>query len=85
MKPLGVLIAFLLAAPLGAADFAYSPPAAPPPPDPLSLLFRLVGLTALTLAICGGLIWLTRRYTRPASGPTNGRLVLESSLTLNAL
>ncbi len=85
MKPLFTLIAFaLLAAPAAAAEFPYTPPAAPPPPDPTGLLFRLVALTAGTLAVCGGLIWATRRVTRPAAGPTNDRLVVESSLTLNS-
>ncbi|QEL13309.1 hypothetical protein [Limnoglobus roseus] len=84
MKPLTTLIVFaLLAGPLRAADLDYTPPVTPAPPDPMSLLVRLVGLTALTLAICGGLIWVTRRVTKPKTGPVNDRLVIESSLTLN--
>lgn len=84
MKPLTTLVALaILAAPLAAADLAYTPPAAPDPPDPMGLLFRLVGLTALTLCVCGGLVWATRRWTAPKAGPANGRLVVESSLALN--
>lgn len=84
MMPIRILLAlFFLTSPVSAAAVEYAPPAAPAPPDPASILMRLVGLVAITLAICGGLIWLVRRSTRTASGPTNGRLVLEGSLTLN--
>lgn len=74
---------FVLACPLVAAEYPYAPPEAPSPPDPLSLFVRLVSLTAITLAICGGLVWLVRRSTRPTTGPTNSRLVVESQLSFN--
>jgi hypothetical protein len=78
------LLGFLLfASPVAAAGIEYTPPSVPAPPDPASILVRLVGLVAITFAICGGLIWLMRRSTRVAVGPTNRRLVLEGSLTLN--
>ncbi len=85
MKPLFTLIAFaVVVAPLRAAGLEYTPPVTPPPPDPMSLLFRLFGLTVVTLAVCGGLIWVTRKITQPKIGPASDRLVVESSLTLNA-
>jgi flagellar biogenesis protein FliO len=77
------LAASILAAPLRAEELAYAPPVAPPPPDPTSLLLRLAGLTAFTLAVCGALIWLVRRGTRAAHGPTSDRLVLLGGLPLH--
>lgn len=66
--------------------FPYTPPTAPPAPDLFGVLLRLGGLTALTFAICGGVIWWARRATRKRllAANTAGRLVLEGSLPLDA-
>jgi len=47
---------------------------------------RLVGLTVITLLVCGGVIWWARRATRKRmlAANTAGRLVLEGRLPLDA-
>ncbi len=64
----------------------YSPPTAPAPPDAMGLLFRLVGLLALTLAICGGILLWARRLNRVAGADATGspRLRKKSSVALDA-
>lgn len=63
----------------------YTPPSAPPPIDPIGLLFRLVGLTAITLVVCGGGIIAARRFGRTKIGNANnaGRLVHDGTLALD--
>jgi hypothetical protein len=70
---------------LGAAgDLDYTPPAAPAPPDAAGLVFRLVGLTAALLVLCGGVLWFARRAHRPADlKGDGGRLRHEGSLVLD--
>lgn len=65
---------------------AYSPPSAPAPPDAMGLLFRLVGLLALTLVICGGILLWARRLNRVAGADATGspRLRKKSSVALDA-
>lgn len=64
----------------------YSPPKAPAPPDAMGLLFRLVGLLALTLVICGGILLWARRLNRVAGADATGsaRLRKKSSVALDA-
>ena len=64
----------------------YSPPTAPAPPDAMGLLFRLVGLLALTLVICGGILLWARRLNRVAGADATGsaRLRKKSSVALDA-
>lgn len=66
--------------------FQYTPPTAPPPPDLLGVALRLVGLTVVTLLVCGGVIWWARQATRKRllAANTGGRLVLEGRLPLDA-
>jgi len=83
------LLALLaLAFPVAAQSsaFPYSPPTAPPPPDLFGVALRLVGLTVITLLVCGGVIWWARRATRKRmlAANTAGRLVLEGRLPLDA-
>ena len=65
---------------------AYSPPTAPAPPDAMGLLVRLVGLLALTLVICGGILLWARRLNRVAGADATGsaRLRKQSSVALDA-
>jgi flagellar biogenesis protein FliO len=88
---LAALVVVLLAAPSGlAADppagggLAYTPPVPPGPPDVTGLILRLFGLTALMLALCGGVVWLVRRsrQVRVAKTGDAGRLRHEGSLAL---
>jgi hypothetical protein len=66
--------------------FPYAPPTAPPPTDLFGALLRLSLLAAITLAICGGVIWWVRQATRKRilAANTAGRLVLEARLPLDA-
>jgi hypothetical protein len=64
------------------ADLAYTPPPAPTPFDPTTLLLKLLGMTAVVLALCGLVLWLGRRKPTPAAA-ANGRLVLAGSLPLD--
>lgn len=66
------------------AGLDYAPPAPPPPPDPVALVGRLVGMTAVLLALCGLVAWLARRANRGglAKGSDNGRMGLVGSLPL---
>lgn len=66
--------------------FTYTPPSAPPAPDLFGVVLRLVGLTVITLLLCGGVIWWARRATRKRllAANTGGRLVLAGSLPLDA-
>jgi hypothetical protein len=79
-------VTFTLPAFAESAAFPYTPPDAPPAPDLFGVLLRLLALTALTLVICGGVIWWARRATkkRLLAGNTDGRLVLEARLPLDA-
>jgi flagellar biogenesis protein FliO len=63
----------------------YTPPTAPPAPDAVGVLLRLVGLTLVTLLICGGLIWWARRAGKAklVAPNTAGRLVLDGQLALD--
>ena len=65
MRPFAFALLALAAVTLPAvaqsSAIPYSPPTAPPPPDLLGVVLRLLGLTLLTLVICGGLFWLLRR------------------------
>lgn len=71
----------------------YAPPTAPPPIDPVGVLVRLVGLTVLTLAVCGGVIWWARRAQRAGPKMTGasdrltaaGQLALDPRCTLHLL
>jgi hypothetical protein len=81
---LSLALGLLIAAPGAAADLDYTPPAAPAPPDAAGLVLRLVGLTAVLLAMCGGVMWFARRATRPADPKGGaGRLQHEGSLVLD--
>ena len=88
MRPLALFVLLLFSLPAFADSeaFPYTPPTAPPPPDILGAIVRLVGLTVITLLICGGVIWWARRATRKRLLATNtaGRLVLVGSLPLDA-
>ena len=90
MRPFAfaLLILFALAFPVTAQSsaFPYSPPTAPPPPDLFGVVLRLVGLTVITLLVCGGVIWWAKRATRKRllAANTGGRLVLEGHLPLDA-
>ncbi len=87
MQRLALLILLMLALPAFAAPFPeYTPPTAPPPPDVFGAVVRLVGLTLVTLLICGGAIWWARRATRKRllAANTAGRLILAGSLPLDA-
>lgn len=77
------MLVLMLSQSLRADEIAYSQPVVPPPPDPTSLFLRLAMLTACTLLVCGGLIWVVRRGTRGTPGPTNNRLVVTGNLVLN--
>lgn len=82
----GMLALFLSAGVLFAEPgTAYSPPTAPPPIDPINVLLRLVGLTLLTLVVCGGLIWWVRRAGAGKMAKANGggRMVLDGQLLLD--
>ena len=61
----------------------YTPPAAPPAPDPVGLLLRLLGLMAVCLALCGVVLWLARKKLKPAAAAANGRIVLTGSVPLD--
>jgi hypothetical protein len=69
----------------GPTDLTYTPPAAPAPPDAAGLVFRLIGLTAALLVLCGGVMWFARRAIKPANlkGDGGGRLRHEGSLALD--
>lgn len=89
MRPFSFALFALFALTLPAvaqSPIQYSPPTAPPPPDLLGVALRLLGLTLLTLVICGGVIWWARRATRKRvlAANTDGRLVLEARLPLDA-
>jgi hypothetical protein len=90
VRPFAFALFVSLAAALPAcADppaFPYSPPTAPPAPDLGGVLLRLGGLTALTLLLCGGVIWWARQAARKRLLAPNasGRLVLEARLPLDA-
>ncbi|MDB5312201.1 MAG: hypothetical protein JWO38_6403 [Gemmataceae bacterium] len=79
-------VPWLLAAdPPAGGGLAYTPPAPPGPPDVTGLVLRLFGLTAVMLALCGGVLWLVRR-SKQVSGATAGaagRLRHEGSLALD--
>lgn len=91
------VVAVLLAPCLMAADPAppgpggagggltYTPPAPPGPPDVAGLVVRLFGLTAGTIAVCGGILWAVRRMNRlqaPNVGPAD-RLRHDGSLAID--
>lgn len=63
----------------------YTPPAPPAAPDPAGLVFRLVGLTAGMIALCGGVLWLGKRAQRMSAGTTDptGRIRHDGSLPLD--
>jgi hypothetical protein len=74
-------VPFLIAAGPG---LEYTPPTAPAAPDVAGLIFRLFGLTAAMIVLCGGVVWLVRRVKQPAAAkgdPT--RLRHEGSLPLD--
>ena len=83
----GLLLCLLLAAPAAAESLAdgYTPPAAPAAPNPAGLLLRLVLLTAGTLLLCGGILWVARRaaHVRTANADGGGRMKHLGSLTLD--
>lgn len=83
----GLLLCLLLAAPAAADSLAdgYTPPAAPTAPNPAGLLLRLVLLTAGTLLLCGGILWVARRaaQVRTADADGGGRMKHLGSLTLD--
>jgi flagellar biogenesis protein FliO len=84
---LGVLVTFgSLSAQTPEGPLSYTPPTAPPPPDPFGVLIRLFGLTAVTLLICGGVIWWAKRarQTRLLAANTSQRLKSEGQLALDA-
>ena len=87
MPALGLLLCLLFAAPALADPLAagYTPPAPPAPPNPNGLLVRLFALTAGTLALCGGVLWLARRSARlrTADADGGGRMQHLGSLTLD--
>jgi len=82
-----LLLCLALTAPAAADPLAagYAPPTAPPPPNPTGLLLRLLLLTAGTLALCGGILWLARRAARvrTADADGGGRMKHLGSLTLD--
>ena len=82
-----LLLCLVLAAPAAADPLAagYAPPAAPAAPNPSGLLLRLLLLTAGTLALCGGILWLARRAARvrTADADGGGRMKHLGSLTLD--
>lgn len=84
---LALALILSIAAPAWAvpSDLNYTPPAPPAPPDAVGLVFRLVGLMALLLVLCGGVLWFARRATQPAAlkGDGGGRLRHEGSLALD--
>ncbi len=81
---LALALGLVVAAPVGAGDLDYTPPAAPQPPDTAGLVLRLVGLTAALLVSCGGVMWVARRAARPADLKGGaGRLHHEGSLALD--
>ncbi len=91
MRPFAFALLALVALTLPAvaqssSPIPYTPPTAPPPPDLFGAALRLLGLTALTLVICGGVIWWARRATRKRllAPNTDSRLVLEARLPLDA-
>lgn len=87
MTRLAAALLLIAAAPAAAESLAagYTPPAAPAPPNPTGLLLRLVLLTAGTLALCGGILWLARRSARvrTANADGGGRMKHLGSLTLD--
>lgn len=87
MPALGLLLCLLFAAPAFAEPLSagFVKPAAPAPPNPTGLLVRLFGLTAGTLALCGGVLWLARRTARirTADADGGGRMKHLGSLTLD--
>jgi hypothetical protein len=89
---LSSLLASILFLPLlAAADspvdnaLKYTPPDVPAAPDPAGLLFRLIGLTAGLLCLCGVVIWIARRSNRFAGlkGDGGGRIRHEGTLNLD--
>jgi hypothetical protein len=82
---------FLLFPLLAAADspvdsaLKYTPPEVPAAPDPAGLLFRLIGLTAGLLVLCGVVIWMAKRGNKLAGlkGDGGGRIRHEGSLNLD--
>lgn len=83
----GLLLCLLLAAPAAADSLAdgYTPPTAPAAPNPAGLLLRLVLLTAGTLLLCGGILWVARRaaHVRTVNADGGGRMKHLGSLTLD--
>jgi hypothetical protein len=74
-------VPFLIAAGPG---LEYTPPTAPAAPDVAGLIFRLFGLTAAMIALCGGVVWLVRRVKQPAAAKGDpARLRHEGSLPLD--
>jgi hypothetical protein len=81
-----VLVAIVaLPAQAAGAGLDYTPPAAPAPPDAAGLVLRLVGLTAALLVLCGAVLWIAKRATKPPAlkGDGGGRLRHEGSLPLD--
>ena len=91
IRLLSILVLVLVAVPcLGAegsssGGLAYTPPAAPLPPDLGNLVFRLIGLTAALLVLCVGIVWFARRANRFAVAGANsaGRMRHEGTLALD--
>lgn len=81
---LGLLVLVPAAARAVPPGLEYAPPAPPPPPSATGLVLKLVGLTAVTVGLCAGVLWLARRAARPpeARGAA-GRMALEGSLQLD--
>jgi hypothetical protein len=68
-----------------ASGTKYTPPTAPPPPDLQGVLLRLVGLTSVTILLCGGLLWWARRASglRLSKSDGDGRMKQEGQLLLD--
>ncbi len=63
-------------------DLGYTPPSAPLPFDPTSLLLKLLILTGVVLALCAGMI-LWGKSKPKATGEPGSSIVLEGSLPLD--
>lgn len=63
----------------------YTRPTAPPSLDPVGVVLRLVGLTVVTVLVCGGVLWWGRRAGRikSAAASPSTRLQLDGHLTLD--
>lgn len=83
----GILTVFLSVGMLFAEADAprYTPPTAPPQSDPMYVVLRLIGLTLVTLFVCGVLIWWARRAGTAKMVKANGggRMVLDGQLALD--